>query len=80
MTRYLDAFVYIAKKSKSLISSDNIEISKVMQKEIASIAGLSRETASRTLSKLKARRIISETEYSLTIEDKSSLIKRNISY
>ena len=80
MTRYLDAFVYIAKKSTSLTSSDNIEISKVMQKEIASIAGLSRETASRTLSKLKARRIIYETEYSLTIEDKSSLIKRNISY
>ncbi len=51
-----------------------------MQKEIASIAGLSRETASRTLSKLKARKIIYETEYTLTIEDKSSLIKRSIIY
>ena len=78
-TRYLDAFAYIATKH-SPNPSDNYLISKPIQKEIASIAGLSRETASRTLTKLKSRAIITERDDGLIIENKDSLIKRGISY
>ena len=78
-TRYLDAFAYLAKKS-SLISSINSSVTKTLQKEIASIAGLSRETASRTLTKLKKRDVIIESEIGLKIEAQNSLTKRGISY
>ena len=78
-TRYLDAFAYLAKKT-SLLSSINSTVPKTLQKEIASIAGLSRETASRTLTKLKTRGIIIESEIGLKIEDENSLKKRGITY
>jgi CRP-like cAMP-binding protein len=78
-TRYLDAFAYLAKKT-SLLSSINSTVPKTLQKEIASIAGLSRETASRTLTKLKTRGIIIESEIGLRIEDENSLVKRGITY
>ena len=79
ITRYLDAFAYIATKL-SLNSSNDYLIPKPIQKEIASIAGLSRETASRTLTKLKTRAIIVESNDGLKIGNKDSLIKRGISY
>ncbi len=78
-TRYLDAFAYLAKKT-SLLSSINSTVPKTLQKEIASIAGLSRETASRTLTKLKTRGIIIESEIGLKIKDENSLTKRGITY
>ncbi len=78
-TRYLDAFAYLAKKT-SLLSSINSSVPKTLQKEIASIAGLSRETASRTLTKLRKRGVIMESETGLHVEDKNSLTKRGISY
>tara|TARA_B100000579_G_C22823500_1_gene851881 strand:- start:951 stop:1634 length:684 start_codon:yes stop_codon:yes gene_type:complete len=78
-TRYLDAFAYLARKL-SLMSSIYSPVPKTLQKEISSIAGLSRETASRTLAKLKRRGVIIESEIGLKIEDEHSLNKRGISY
>ena len=78
-TRYLDAFAYLARKL-SLMSSIYSPVPKTLQKEISSIAGLSRETASRTLAKLKKRGVIIESEIGLKIEDEHSLNKRGISY
>ena len=77
--RYTNLNAYLAKKT-SLLSSINSTVPKTLQKEIASIAGLSRETASRTLTKLKTRGIIIESEIGLKIEDENSLKKRGITY
>ena len=52
--RMLDSLAYLAGKS-SPDSDPMAEIPPMAQKEIALIAGLARETASRTLSKLRAR-------------------------
>ena len=54
-------------------------IPALAQKEIALIAGLARETASRTLSKLRTRGTVSVTpEGSLQVIDLKPLLKRGL--
>ena len=76
-SRLLDAMAYLARKS----SKDNDPLAlipPVPQKEIALLAGLARETASRTLSKLRSRGTVEEKEGSLQIVDPQPLIKRGL--
>ena len=68
---------YLARKS----SKDNDPLALIPplpQKEIALLAGLARETASRTLSKLRSRGTVEEKEGSLQIVDPQPLIKRGL--
>jgi len=76
-TRLLDALAYLARKS-SRGQDLSIELPPLAQKEIALLAGLARETASRTLSKLRARGTIAESEGRLRIVDDQPLIKRGL--
>ena len=76
-SRLLDAMAYLARKS----SKDNDPLALIPplpQKEIALLAGLARETASRTLSKLRSRGAVEEKEGSLQIVDPQPLIKRGL--
>ena len=76
-SRLLDALAYLARKC----SPDNdplAQIAPLPQKEIALLAGLARETASRTLSKLRSRGTVVEVEGSLKIVDPQPLIKRGL--
>ncbi|MEC8096677.1 MAG: Crp/Fnr family transcriptional regulator [Cyanobacteriota bacterium] len=76
-SRLLDAMAYLARKS----SKDNDPLALIPplpQKEIALLAGLARETASRTLSKLRSRGTVEEKEGSLQIVDPQPLIKRGL--
>ena len=76
-SRLLDALAYLARKC----SPDNDPLARipvVPQKEIALLAGLARETASRTLSKLRSRGTVVEEEGSLKIVDPQPLIKRGL--
>ncbi|MEC8096748.1 MAG: helix-turn-helix domain-containing protein, partial [Cyanobacteriota bacterium] len=54
------------------------EIPLLAQREIALLAGLARETASRTLSKLRNRGTVLETNGQLRIADLQPLIKRGL--
>lgn len=76
-TRLLDALAYLARKS-SRGQDLSIELPPLAQKEIALLAGLARETASRTLSKLRARGTIVESGGRLRIVDDQPLIKRGL--
>lgn len=76
-TRLLDALAYLARKS-SRGQDLSIELPPLAQKEIALLAGLARETASRTLSKLRARGTIAESGGRLRIVDDQPLIKRGL--
>ena len=77
-TRLLDALAYLARKS-SLRAETTALIPALAQKEIALIAGLARETASRTLSKLRTRGTVSVTpEGSLQLIDLKPLLKRGL--
>jgi len=77
-TRLLDALAYLARKS-SLRAEATALIPALAQKEIALIAGLARETASRTLSKLRTRGTVSVTpEGSLQLIDLKPLLKRGL--
>ena len=77
-TRLLDALAYLARKS-SLRAETTALIPALAQKEIALIAGLARETASRTLSKLRTRGTVSVTpEGSLQVIDLKPLLKRGL--
>jgi|TARA_X000000368_G_C23046106_1_gene719197 CRP/FNR family cyclic AMP-dependent transcriptional regulator len=76
-TRLLDALAYLARKS----SADNdpqAPIPALAQLEIALIAGLARETASRTLSKLRSRGTVSEESGRLRLADLQPLEKRGL--
>jgi len=76
-TRLLDALAYLARKS----SADNdpqAPIPALAQLEIALIAGLARETASRTLSKLRSRGTVSEESSRLRLADLQPLEKRGL--
>jgi len=76
-SRLLDALAYLARKC----SPDNDPLARIPvlpQKEIALLAGLARETASRTLSKLRSRGTVVEEEGSLKIVDPQPLIKRGL--
>ena len=76
-TRLLDALAYLARKSSG---RDDVEapIPPLAQREIALLAGLARETASRTLSKLRSRGVVSEANGGLQLSDLAPLRKRGL--
>ena len=76
-TRLLDALAYLARTS-SRDQDPQAEIPLLAQREIALLAGLARETASRTLSKLRNRGTVLETNGQLRIADLQPLIKRGL--
>ena len=77
-TRLLDALAYLARKSGAGAQPTDV-IPPLAQKEIALIAGLARETASRTLSKLRTRGTVSVTdEGALQLTDLKPLVKRGL--
>ena len=76
-SRLLDAMAYLARKSSK--ENDPLAlIPPLPQREIALLAGLARETASRTLSKLRSRGTVEERDGSLAIVDPQPLIKRGL--
>ncbi len=76
-SRLLDAMAYLARKSSK--ENDPLAlIPPLPQKEIALLAGLARETASRTLSKPRSRGTVAEKQGSLQIVDPQPLIKRGL--
>jgi len=77
-TRLLDALAYLARKSGPEAQPTAV-IPPLAQKEIALIAGLARETASRTLSKLRTRGTVTVTdEGALQLADLKPLVKRGL--
>tara|TARA_Y100000589_G_C26952007_1_gene546878 strand:+ start:76 stop:765 length:690 start_codon:yes stop_codon:yes gene_type:complete len=78
-TRLLDALAYLARKS-SIRQDPQAEIPPMAQREIALLAGLSRETASRTLSKLRNRGTVAENNGCLYLADLKPLEKRGLIY
>ncbi len=77
-TRLLDALAYLARKSGPEAQPTAV-IPPLAQKEIALIAGLARETASRTLSKLRSRQTVTVTEEgALQLADLKPLVKRGL--
>ena len=76
-TRLLASLAYVASKFSK--ESDPFgEIPGLAQREVAAIAGLARETASRTLGKLKQRNIIESSGSSMRIISKEALLKRGL--
>ena len=76
-TRLLDPLAYLSRKSSG--SKDPLAlIPPLAQKEIALLAGLARETASRTLSKLRSRGTVVEEDGQLRLVDAQPLIKRGL--
>ena len=76
-TRLLAALAYLARKSSA---DDDLQaqIPPLAQLEIALIAGLARETASRTLSKLRQRGTVIEDNGRLSLADLKPLEKRGL--
>ena len=76
-TRLLGALSYLARKSSA---DDDLQaqIPPLAQLEIALIAGLARETASRTLSKLRQRGTVIEENGRLSLADLKPLEKRGL--
>ena len=78
-TRLLDSLAYLARKS-SAQNDPQATIPPLAQLEIALIAGLARETASRTLSKLRNRGTVMEDNGRLRLADLEPLEKRGLMY
>ena len=76
-TRLLDSLAYLARKS-SAQNDPEASIPPLAQLEIALIAGLARETASRTLSKLRNRGTVMEDNGRLRLADLKPLEKRGL--
>ena len=76
-TRLLDALAYLARKS-SVSNDPQALIPSLPQRELALLAGLARETASRTLSKLRARGTVTEVDGGLQLSDLQPLRKRGL--
>jgi CRP/FNR family cyclic AMP-dependent transcriptional regulator len=76
-TRLLDALAYLARCS-SAANDPQALIPALAQGELGLLAGLARETASRTLSKLRSRGTVEEVEGGLRIRDLQPLIKRGL--
>ena len=76
-TRLLDGLAYLARKS-SAGQDLQAELPPLAQREIALLAGLARETASRTLSKLRSRGTITEQNGRLRLADLKPLLKRGL--
>ena len=78
-TRLLDSLAYLARRS-SAQNDPKASIPPLAQLEIALIAGLARETASRTLSKLRNRGTVMEDKGRLWLADLKPLEKRGLLY
>ena len=76
-TRLLGALAYLARKS-SVEDDLQAQIPPLAQQEIALIAGLARETASRTLSKLRQRGSVNEDNGRLFLADLKPLERRGL--
>ena len=76
-TRLLDALAYLARKSSAAADPQAL-IPALAQRELALVAGLARETASRTLSKLRARGTVVDEEGGLRLMDLQPLSKRGL--
>jgi CRP/FNR family cyclic AMP-dependent transcriptional regulator len=76
-TRLLDALAYLARRSSGANDPQAV-IPALAQRELGLLAGLARETASRTLSKLRSRGMVEELEGGLRITDLQPLIKRGL--
>jgi len=77
-TRLLDALAYLARKS-SAANDPQAPIPVLAQREIALLAGLARETASRTLSKLRTRgTVVAAEDGAFTIADLQPLVLRGL--
>ncbi len=76
-TRLLDALAYLARKS-SLEQDPQARLPQLAQREIALLAGLSRETTSRTLTKLRRRGTVGEQNGCLVLADLEPLKKRDL--
>lgn len=76
-TRLLDALAYLARKSSA--ADDPLALMPPLaQGEIAILAGLARETASRTMSKLKSRGIVLDEDGCLRLASLDPLRKRGL--
>ena len=77
-TRLLDALAYLARKS-SAANDPQAPVPVLAQREIALLAGLARETASRTLSKLRTRgTVVAAEDGAFTIADLKPLVRRGL--
>lgn len=76
-TRLLDALAYLARCS-SAARDPLAPIPPLAQREVGAIAGLARETASRTLSKLRSRGTVQEVDGMLRITDLKALRQRGL--
>ena len=76
-TRLLDALAYLARRNSGGVDP-KAEIPPLAQRELALLAGLARETASRALSKLRSRGTVIEENGRLRIADVQPLIKRGL--
>ena len=77
-SRLLDALAYLARKNSGSDADPQALIPPLAQREIALLAGLARETASRTLSKLRQRKIVAEEDDGLRLVDLQPLQKRGL--
>jgi len=76
-TRLLDALLYLARRS-SAANDPKALIPPLAQRELGLLAGLARETASRTLSKLRSRATVEEVDGALHLADLKPLVKRGL--
>ena len=77
-SRLLDALAYLARKNSGPDSDPQALIPPLAQRELALLAGLARETASRTLSKLRQKNVVAEEEGGLRLVDLQPLHKRGL--
>lgn len=76
-TRLLNALAYLAQRSSSA-ADPQATVPALAQRELGLLAGLARETASRTLTKLRGRGTVEEVAGGLRIADLQPLIKRGL--
>jgi len=77
-SRLLDALAYLARKSSGAANDPQARIPPLAQREVAMLAGLARETASRTLSKLRSRGTVADEDGGLRLVDLEPLQKRGL--
>jgi CRP-like cAMP-binding protein len=76
-TRLLNALAYLAQRS-SAGGDPQATVPALAQRELGLLAGLARETASRTLTKLRSRGTVEDVDGGLRIADLEPLIKRGL--
>ena len=76
-TRLLNALAYLAQQS-SAVGDPQAIVPALVQRELGLLAGLARETASRTLTKLRSKGTVEEVEGGLRIADLEPLISRGL--